>query len=89
MVLVRNDMTYRIRDDLMNNEIQTIWVELIRKNSKNIVIGGVYRTWSSKDYDKDLKEIADKWKGCLASCGLKIENMGLTWRSHGIFNGKK
>ena len=51
MVLVRNDMTYRIRDDLMNNEIQTIWVELIRKNSKNIVIGGVYRTWSDNQDD--------------------------------------
>ena len=127
MALIRNDIPFKIREDLMTSRVQTIWIEIVRKNSKNILVGGVYRTWSDdqdgdadiildqfekateenlpvailgdmnldikkwakKEYDPDLKKIAQKWKSCLAKSGLKIENMGLTWRSHGVFNGEK
>ena len=61
MALVRDDINYKIRDDLMNTEVQTIWIELIRKNSKNILVGGVYREWSDNQ-DKDADEILDQFQ---------------------------
>ena len=125
--LLRNDITVKIRKDLMRTDIQTIWVELQRKNARNILIGGVYRTWSDdqdgdsdkilaqaqkakeenlpvmivgdmnfdakkwlkRDYDLELKPIAQKWRSCVAKSGLKMENMGYTYFSHGKFNEEK
>ena len=45
----------------MNTEVQTVWIELIRKNSKNILVGGVYREWSDNQ-DKDADQILDQFQ---------------------------
>lgn len=59
IVLVHEDLSVKIRNDLMANEAETIWVELSRKHHKNIIIGGIYRQWNI-DEDKDSDTILDQ-----------------------------
>ena len=61
MALIRNDIPFKIREDLMSSRVQTIWIEIVRKNSKNILVGGVYRTWSD-DQDGDADIILDQFE---------------------------
>ena len=61
-----------------------------QENLPTVILGDMNlcsKKWSKKDYDPNLKPIADKWKSTLARCGQKMENMGYTWRSFGVFNG--
>ena len=64
VVLVHEDLSVKIRDDLMANEAETIWVELSRKFHKNIIIGGIYRQWNNEkwniDEDSDSNTILDQ-----------------------------
>ena len=59
--LVRRDMPFKVRVDLMNPGIQTIWIELVRKHARNILIGGVYREWSD-DEDGDADKILSQFQ---------------------------
>ena len=107
------------------NNMSTLWIELIKNNSKNILCCGVYREWNRpdpkedaeviikqfesatkegkptvilgdmnlnskwRDENFDKKEIANTWISGLAKCGLKFKDTGITFQSHGTFNGEK
>ena len=42
-VIVRSDLTYKVRDDLVNLEISEVWVEIGEHRKKITLIGVVYR----------------------------------------------
>ena len=46
--LIDNTLPHKVRLDLMNNNVPTIWIELISETKKNILIGGIYREWNDK-----------------------------------------
>ena len=124
--LIRKDLKFKIRDDIMINNLSTIWIELIKNNSKNVLCCGVYREWNRSDPKEDAeliisqfhkatmekkptviigdmnlnskkwknenfehKEIANLWRSGLSKSGLKFKDMGITFQSHGTFNGEK
>ena len=45
------------------------------------------KKWRKENYDH--KEIANIWRAGIAKAGLKMKDMGITWQSHGRFNGEK
>ena len=47
---VPSDITWIRRFDLEMDEIEAIWIEIIQKNSKNFVVGSVYRPPDSSHY---------------------------------------
>merc|ERR1711974_70967 len=49
IALIRSDIKFRIREDFMSTNQQTIWIEIIKNNSKNVLCGGVYRVWNSEN----------------------------------------
>ena len=53
IVLVHEDIPFKIRDDLMSHEAETIWLELSRKHHKNIIVGGIYRQWNNEKWNID------------------------------------
>ena len=48
------NMSIKQRKDLMDNGLQSIWIELERKNKKNLLIGGFYREWGKTAEEKSL-----------------------------------
>jgi hypothetical protein len=51
LALVKSDLAVRtgarLRMDLMSSSVQTLWLELNQPNGNRLVIGGVYRQWTS------------------------------------------
>ena len=45
------------------------------------------KRWKKEDFDH--KEVANIWRSGLSKAGMKIKDMGITWESHGRFNGEK
>ena len=44
----------------MTHEVFTIWIEIEREHEKNVIVGGIYRTWSDQqplDLDIILSQI--------------------------------
>ena len=42
-ILVRNDLNYMIRKDLMKNEMPETWVDIVDEKGKKILICYLYR----------------------------------------------
>ena len=44
-ILIQNNLRYKVRSDLMNEDTPEVWVEVISrgKNSKNLLVGQYYR----------------------------------------------
>jgi hypothetical protein len=51
LALIKSDLAVRagarLRMDLMTSSVQTLWLELDQPNGNRLVIGGVYRQWTS------------------------------------------
>ena len=48
----------KMREDIMNSEIPTIWFEIENEFESNLIIGGFYREWSNagnKSQERQLK----------------------------------
>ena len=62
LCLVQEEMKeeIKIREDLMSDRFPSIWVELDRKNEKNVIIGGFYREWTrngESSYEKQMENL--------------------------------
>ena len=44
----------------MTDNISTIWIELINKNSKNVLCCGIYREWNRVDPREDAQIIMNQ-----------------------------
>ena len=53
IVLVHEDISFKIRDDIMSPEAETIWLEISRKYHKNVIVGGIYRQWKNENWNID------------------------------------
>ena len=61
IALVHEDISFKIREDLMSHNVASIWMEVSRKFHKNLIIGGIYRQWNvdeEKDSDAILTQIS-------------------------------
>ena len=61
-----------------------------KENKPTVVLGDMNlnsKKWKNEDFDN--KEIATIWLSGLAKSGLKFKDMGITWASHGTFDGEK
>ena len=51
LALVKSDLAVRanveLRKDIMSSPMQTIWLQMDQQNGNSLVIGGVYRQWTS------------------------------------------
>ena len=45
LVYKHDSLVGKLRTDLMNNTVDSIWLELGFKNQKKILVGGLYRVW--------------------------------------------
>ena len=62
-IYVTNKVKYKTRKDLFiaNSNYESCFIEIERKNAKNILVGVVYRAHTSKDdFTIDIDEIFDK-----------------------------
>ena len=60
LALVHHSLKAKLRSDLMTHEVFTIWIEIEREHEKNVIVGGIYRTWSDQqplDLDIILSQI--------------------------------
>ena len=46
VLYIRNDLSYKIRNDLMEMDIPEIWVEVGESNKKRLLLGLFYREFS-------------------------------------------
>ena len=44
-MFIRNDLNFKLKNDLdkFDSDIETLWIEIENRNSKNIVLSGIYR----------------------------------------------
>lgn len=56
-VLIKPDKlaNFRVRTDLMDEDLPSIWLEAQRKSHKNLLIGTFYREWRSRDGDLSIE----------------------------------
>ena len=59
IAFVNESLDTKVRTDLMNDGISSIWIEIVRKNQKNILCCGVYREWSQNP-SMDLRTLCDQ-----------------------------
>ena len=59
IALVHNDLTVKIRSDLMSHEVSTIWMELKRDKNKNVLVAGIYREWTDNE-ESDCTKIVNQ-----------------------------
>ena len=60
--LIRKDMKFKIREDIMDINISTVWIELLKNNSKNVLCGGVYREWNRPNPKQDAEVIIGQFQ---------------------------
>ena len=60
--MIRKDMNFQIREDIMMNNMSTLWIELIKNNSKNVLCCGVYREWNRPDPKEDAEIIIKQFE---------------------------
>ena len=86
IALIDNNLEYKVREDLMVNNLPTIWIELVRENMSNVIIGGIYREWGANQEPNLTKIISQLHKA--SSDGLPILLQGdinlcmQDWNSH-------
>ena len=61
MAFVSNALQTQVRVDIMEDQLQTLWLEISRQNQKNILVGGIYREWSDSE-ESDLEQISSQVK---------------------------
>ena len=42
-VIIQSDLTYKVRNDIENNEIPEIWIEIGESRKRKLLIGVIYR----------------------------------------------
>ena len=87
LLLAKKELSVKVRDDLMTDEVPTVWVELELKSEKNVLICSIYREWlSSQAQWVALQKICDQLQTA-ASKNLRLVIMGdlnlcqLKWKS--------
>ena len=86
IALIDNYLEFKVREDLMVNNLPTIWIELVRENFSNVLIGGIYREWGENQESNLTKIISQLHKA--SSDDLPILLMGdinlcmQDWDSH-------
>ena len=54
------NVSIKQRKDLMDHGFQSIWMELERKNKRNILISGFYREWGKTSNEKCVSSQMDR-----------------------------
>ena len=73
LLYIKNDIKYKIRNDLKiykSEELESVFIEIINKNSKNIIVGCLYRHPSMKD----INEFNDQFFNVLSEKLLSEKN---------------
>ena len=65
-VYLHNSMVGRVREDLMDNNFSSIWVEVGLPQKRKILVGNVYREWGFMGQDdpsvsRDISAQKDRW----------------------------
>ncbi|XP_071954198.1 uncharacterized protein [Antedon mediterranea] len=54
---IRNDLTYNVRDDLQNDDIESLWINILLPKTKPILIGTCYRPEKQRSFFTSLETI--------------------------------
>ena len=57
MAFVSDQIQYTLREDLSNPHSSCLWLELPRKNKKNILLCNVYRQWGDRTIDPQKERL--------------------------------
>merc|ERR1712066_52780 len=47
MMLIKEDIEFKTREDLMTTEIPSIWIEIQVDPKQKILVNGIYREWNN------------------------------------------
>ena len=47
MAFVSDEIAFKMREDLSSADVSSLWIEIERKNHKNLLVAGVYREWGN------------------------------------------
>ena len=62
MAFVSDNISFKFREDLSSPDASVMWIEIERKNKKNVLIAGVYREWGYDDKNHPKNRSIDKQK---------------------------
>ena len=82
ILLVREGVQLNIMDECMSNEVPVIWVKLVTRGRKPLIIGSIYREFhlllqQAPNNTDDMKLHLSRWKKKTSPVGkklLKIQN---------------
>ena len=57
MAFISDLIQYTLREDLSNVHASSLWLELPRKNKKNILICNIYRQWGDRTIDPQKERL--------------------------------
>ena len=49
MAFIKSNIPFKFREDLSSPDCSVMWLEIERKNKKNVLVAGIYREWGSED----------------------------------------
>lgn len=49
-IFIRNDLVFNCRNEILHNDFEALWIEILLIKSKPIVCGCLFRTPSQNDY---------------------------------------
>ena len=71
VMLIRTDIIHETMTEMMDDDVSAIWIKILRRGKKKIVIGGLYREHKyirqdDNDTSVDIREQERRWRKMLA-----------------------
>ena len=83
VVYVRNDLSFKLKVDLMNEKVPEVWLEIGEPNKKRVLMCIFYREfseWNSRVTTNSIKSQKERFQEWLSKVGALAEQT-LTWSS--------
>ena len=70
VMLIKTDISFELLADNMDHDISTIWVKIIRKGNRKLIVGGLYREHrhlkQNNEISAEPRSQDDRWRRTLA-----------------------
>ena len=82
VVYIKNDLSFKLREDLMSEEIPEVWIEVGEPKKKRVLICQFYRefsNWNNRTGTDSIKSQKERFEVWLDKVGLQLEGNRELW----------